>query len=115
MAFDSYISSYINNKVEVMYTQTIKVFTRKFVYHQWYFLKVLCIHRFYILDGKSVLVFGFVGFLVPYLLYVRLTLEIGPVCGSAAPISGPFSALVDDGITFNASIIKAKIRDAEKG
>ena len=34
---------------------------------------------------------------------------------SAAPISGPFDALIDDGMTFNASIKKAKIRDAEKG
>ena len=34
---------------------------------------------------------------------------------SAAPISGPFDALIDDGITFNASIKKAKIPDAEKG
>ena len=34
---------------------------------------------------------------------------------SAAPISGPFNALIDDGITFNASIKKNKIWDAEKG
>ena len=34
---------------------------------------------------------------------------------SAAPISGPFDALIDDGISFNASIKKTKIRDAEKG
>ena len=34
---------------------------------------------------------------------------------SAAPIGGPFDALIDDGITFNVSIKKAKIRDAEKG
>ena len=34
---------------------------------------------------------------------------------SAAPISGPFDALIDDGNTFNASIKKTKIRDAETG
>ena len=37
------------------------------------------------------------------------------VSNSAAPISGPFDALIDDGITFNASIKKNKIWDAEKG
>ena len=34
---------------------------------------------------------------------------------SAAPISGPFDALIDYSITFDASIKKNKIRKAEKG
>ena len=34
---------------------------------------------------------------------------------SAAPISGPFDALIDDDITFNASIKKPKFRMPKKG
>ena len=39
----------------------------------------------------------------------------GVVLISAAPISGPFEALIDDGITFNASIKKPKFGMPKKG
>ena len=45
----------------------------------------------------------------------RQYFETNMVEPSAAPISGPFDAVIDDGITFDASIKKAEIRDAEKG
>ena len=34
---------------------------------------------------------------------------------SAAPISGPFDALIDDSITFDASIKKTKFGKPKKG
>ena len=34
---------------------------------------------------------------------------------SAAPISGPFDALIDDGISFNASIKKPRFGMPKKG
>ena len=39
----------------------------------------------------------------------------GIILGTAAPISGPFDALLDDGISFNASIKKPKFRMPKKG
>ena len=41
-------------------------------------------------------------------MFTQLVLLSSPV-----PISGPFDALIDDGMTFNSSI--KKIWDAEKG
>ena len=37
------------------------------------------------------------------------------VTHSAAPISGPFDALIDDGINFDALIKKPKFRMPKKG
>ena len=37
------------------------------------------------------------------------------ICNSAAPISGPFDALIDDSITFDASIKKPKFGKPKKG
>ena len=45
----------------------------------------------------------------------RQTSEKDVLYISAAPISGPFDALIDYSITFNASIKKNEIRKAEKG
>ena len=36
------------------------------------------------------------------------SIKYAAIATSAAPISGPFDALIDDGITFNASIKKPK-------
>ena len=45
----------------------------------------------------------------------ELNTDFLKICISAAPISGPFDALIDDGITFNASIKKPKFGMPKKG
>ena len=47
--------------------------------------------------------------------YNQYCIYIIAVYISAAPISGLFDALIDDAITFDASIKKSEIRDADKG
>ena len=49
----------------------------------------------------------------PGLVGTAIFLDV--VTSSAAPISGPFDALIDGGITFNASIKKPKFGMPKKG
>ena len=51
--------------------------------------------------------------MLPGIFHIKYHIEVP--CTSAAPISGPFDALIDYSITFDASIKKNEIRKAEKG